>query len=70
MSFECRFYIFFALFQEYLDGSNDEPTSDTEEIIEISDITKAGFEKASPTQFELLRVLGQGSFGKVSYIEL
>jgi len=51
--------------EEYLDGSNDEPTSDTEEIIEISDITKAGFEKASPTQFELLRVLGQGSFGKV-----
>ena len=49
-----------------MDGSNDEPTSDTEEIIEISDITKAGFEKASPTQFELLRVLGQGSFGKVS----
>lgn len=54
--------------QEYLDGSNDETTSENEEIIEISDITKAGFEKASPTQFDLLRVLGQGSFGKVSLI--
>lgn len=51
--------------EEYLDGSNDETTSENEEIIEISDITKAGFEKASPTQFDLLRVLGQGSFGKV-----
>jgi len=51
--------------EDYLDGSNDETTSENEEIIEISDITKAGFEKASPTQFDLLRVLGQGSFGKV-----
>lgn len=26
---------------------------------------KEGYEKADPTQFELLKVLGQGSFGKV-----
>jgi len=33
--------------------------------IEVTDVTRDGFEKASPVQFELLRVLGQGSFGKV-----
>ncbi|TRY76555.1 hypothetical protein TCAL_06324 [Tigriopus californicus] len=33
--------------------------------IEVKEVTKEGCEKATPTQFELLRVLGQGSFGKV-----
>ena len=33
--------------------------------IELTDITKPGNEKASPSQFELLKVLGQGSYGKV-----
>ena len=33
---------------------------------EVKDITREGCEKASPEQFDLLRVLGQGSFGKVS----
>ena len=33
--------------------------------IELTDVTKAGNEKASPSQFELLKVIGQGSFGKV-----
>jgi hypothetical protein len=32
---------------------------------EVKDVTKEGCEKASPDQFDLLRVLGQGSFGKV-----
>jgi len=32
---------------------------------EVKDITKEGCEKASSDQFDLLRVLGQGSFGKV-----
>jgi len=32
---------------------------------EVKDITREGCEKASPEQFDLLRVLGQGSFGKV-----
>ena len=36
--------------------------------IEVTDITREGCEKASPDQFDLLRVLGQGSFGKVSRI--
>lgn len=33
---------------------------------DVTDVTKEGCEKASSDQFDLLRVLGQGSFGKVS----
>ncbi|CAM4725365.1 unnamed protein product [Leuciscus chuanchicus] len=32
---------------------------------DISEHVKEGFEKADPSQFELLKVLGQGSYGKV-----
>lgn len=32
---------------------------------DVTDVTKEGCEKASSDQFDLLRVLGQGSFGKV-----
>ena len=39
----------------------------TETEIELREVTKEGCEKASPAQFELLRVLGQGSFGKVRF---
>uniref|UniRef100_A0A8B9NEQ6 Uncharacterized protein n=1 Tax=Accipiter nisus TaxID=211598 RepID=A0A8B9NEQ6_9AVES len=35
--------------------------------IDISHHVKEGFEKADPSQFELLKVLGQGSYGKVIF---
>lgn len=38
----------------------------TVQEIDISHHVKEGFEKADPSQFELLKVLGQGSYGKVS----
>lgn len=34
---------------------------------DISHHVKEGFEKADPSQFQLLKVLGQGSYGKVSF---
>uniref|UniRef100_H0WZM2 non-specific serine/threonine protein kinase n=1 Tax=Otolemur garnettii TaxID=30611 RepID=H0WZM2_OTOGA len=36
--------------------------------IPITHHIKEGYEKADPAQFELLKVLGQGSFGKVSLV--
>uniref|UniRef100_A0A8C3YQ51 Ribosomal protein S6 kinase n=1 Tax=Catagonus wagneri TaxID=51154 RepID=A0A8C3YQ51_9CETA len=46
-----------------------EDTAEAEEgfvkEVDISHHVKAGFEKADPSQFELLKVLGQGSYGKV-----
>jgi len=36
--------------------------------IEVQDMIRDGYEKAEPSHFELLKVLGQGSFGKVKTI--
>lgn len=41
--------------------------SSSEHEIELKEVIKEGHEKADPSQFELLKVLGQGSFGKVSH---
>ncbi|XP_053919306.1 ribosomal protein S6 kinase alpha-2 isoform X1 [Cuculus canorus] len=46
----------------------EEPVQEEEGIVKEIDIShhvKEGFEKADPSQFELLKVLGQGSYGKV-----
>ncbi len=40
-------------------------SEEDEEEIELKEVTKEGYERATPAQFDLLRVLGQGSFGKV-----
>ncbi|XP_059570831.1 ribosomal protein S6 kinase alpha-2 isoform X1 [Alligator mississippiensis] len=47
---------------------DEEPINEEEGIVKEIDIShhvKEGFEKADPSQFELLKVLGQGSYGKV-----
>ena len=49
-----------AVGEDASSGSEDE-----EEVIEVREVTKEGFDKATSAQFDLLRVLGQGSFGKV-----
>lgn len=39
--------------------------SGREHEIEVRDLVREGYDKADPSQFELLKVLGEGSFGKV-----
>ncbi|XP_017060522.1 ribosomal protein S6 kinase 2 beta [Drosophila ficusphila] len=46
-------------------GDETDPLDDTENEFELREVIKEGHDKADPSQFELLRVLGEGSFGKV-----
>lgn len=46
-------------------SSSSAEEEDIVKEIDISNHVKEGFEKADPSQFELLKVLGQGSYGKV-----
>lgn len=51
--------------------SNDDDDDDEADVLmkerefELKDVVKEGHDKADPSQFELLKVLGEGSFGKV-----
>lgn len=45
--------------------TEEEAYGGREHEIEVKDLVREGHEKADPSQFELLKVLGEGSFGKV-----
>ncbi|CAG9822456.1 unnamed protein product [Phaedon cochleariae] len=46
-------------------NSEDAGPAEGEHEIELGEVVRNGHEKADPSQFELLKVLGEGSFGKV-----
>lgn len=55
---------------EELEDDQDDNLNDSDDNsgheIELKELIKEGHERADQSQFELLKVLGQGSFGKVS----
>lgn len=46
---------------------SSQPIEEASSLIDVSEefVNSKAFQKADPSQFELLKVLGQGSFGKV-----
>lgn len=55
----------FSQQQQHQQGHNNHHDEHKEHEIELKDVVKEGHDKADPSQFELLKVLGEGSFGKV-----
>ncbi|KAK9881064.1 hypothetical protein WA026_014409 [Henosepilachna vigintioctopunctata] len=47
------------------EGEEGANLNEGEHEIELGEVIRDGHEKADPSQFELLKVLGEGSFGKV-----
>ena len=64
--YEDRWKSLSTLIIVYLQNAHLDQNHDGTREIELISITKEGHDKADPAQFELLKVLGQGSFGKVS----
>jgi hypothetical protein len=50
-------------------SSSGKYSNESETEIEIKQIVKEGCEKPDPSHFEILKVLGQGSFGKVFLVK-
>jgi len=44
---------------------NNDYNVEMDREIELTEVTREGHDKAQASHFELLKVLGQGSFGKV-----
>lgn len=52
-----------------VDSNGKQDSDSIEEEIEVTNVTKEGHPIADPSQFALLRVLGEGSFGKVFLVK-
>ena len=55
----------FYLVSDFVFFPQEEENVDSTHEIAVTDLMPEGHDKASPNQFDLLKVLGQGSFGKV-----
>ncbi|UYV81796.1 RPS6KA2 [Cordylochernes scorpioides] len=54
---------------QVVENMETDPPQEEEREIEVTSVTKEGHPKADPSQFKLVRVLGQGSFGKVFLVK-